>query len=394
MKKLVWVIALVFTACGSERTPVQATETEGSPDAKPPTPSPAQRPSVETSIAEDAAIERQLDGRWVTLAQMHEPREFASATVLRDGRVLVVGGEDDAHALASAELFDPATGQWTQSGQLSLPRTRHAAILLEDGRVLVVGGASSAKQEPIGPLLFFSEMYDPTTGMWARLADVPYAGSGDLFLRSDGRVLWVGQSGAVLGYDPRIDAWEVYDPPICTHHLAHAAYTEGGVVVFGGYCSLMEFWRGETGTWETLGSVNVRRPNWPAVATLNPRTIIAVHGDPADQPPTSELWNADTNTWRLMPQPRYWRGASVPVIMGPGLVMLVGGADTLSDATAEVFDLSRNSWALVPQMGSPHGYRHFAVRLHDGRVLVGGGFNTRERRASKEVEVLELRPLD
>jgi hypothetical protein len=70
------------------------------------------------------------------------PRHYGyfTATLLSDGRVLIVGGEDTGREpLAEAEIWDPTTKRFTKAGSPLLPRSRHAAALLQDGRVLIVG---------------------------------------------------------------------------------------------------------------------------------------------------------------------------------------------------------------------------------------------------------------
>jgi hypothetical protein len=68
-------------------------------------------------------------------------RYNATATVLRDGRVLVAGGTDGLDPL---ELYDPISGTWSVLGEARMERTSHSATLLEDGSVLFIGGSPSS----------------------------------------------------------------------------------------------------------------------------------------------------------------------------------------------------------------------------------------------------------
>lgn len=67
-----------------------------------------------------------------------------TATLLPNGKVLVVGGQDglivSSAALSSAEVYDPTTGTGSPAGGLSDARVAHTATLLPTGRVLVTGG--------------------------------------------------------------------------------------------------------------------------------------------------------------------------------------------------------------------------------------------------------------
>src|SRR5215471_16294672 len=50
--------------------------------------------------------------QWEYTGSLNAARFHHTATLLPDGRVLVAGGEDGYNALASVELYDPATGIW------------------------------------------------------------------------------------------------------------------------------------------------------------------------------------------------------------------------------------------------------------------------------------------
>lgn len=73
---------------------------------------------------------------------LREVRGAHTATLLSDGRVLVVGGvstkDGEADYLATAEVWVPATATFGPAGSLSEGRLGHTTTLLLDGRVLVV----------------------------------------------------------------------------------------------------------------------------------------------------------------------------------------------------------------------------------------------------------------
>jgi hypothetical protein len=97
-------------------------------------------------------------------------RYHHTATLLPDGRVLVVGGMDADRTIGSAEVWDPVTDTCGPAGSLPEARSSHTATLLSDGRVLVVGGGGpcqvpgtlSCDSDGNG-VLASAEVWDPAT---------------------------------------------------------------------------------------------------------------------------------------------------------------------------------------------------------------------------------------
>jgi hypothetical protein len=141
-------------------------------------------------------------GAWKATGRMLVPGGGA-ATLLRNGKVLVAGGYDPAiGALSAAELYDPASGTWATTGSMVTTIGTYGATLLPDGRVLVVGDGRD------GPSL---EIYDPQSGSWSPppAGTWTHDGNDDLIVLLDGRLLLLGVPGspATETYDFRSGSW-------------------------------------------------------------------------------------------------------------------------------------------------------------------------------------------
>src|SRR5450759_1807246 len=145
------------------------------------------------------------NGSWTATGKMPTPRQFHTATLLPDGKVLVAGGTDSNNnlgsnsALASAELYDPSNGSWTATGSMVTPRMFHTATLLPDGKVLVAGGTAvpGGDMGGGGPTLASAELYDPSNGSWTATGKMPTPRQGHTAtLLPDGKVLVAGGPGS------------------------------------------------------------------------------------------------------------------------------------------------------------------------------------------------------
>jgi hypothetical protein len=96
-----------------------------------------------------------------------EGRSNHTATVLEDGRVLLVGGigssgEKPCEITPTAETWDPGDGKFRKAaGALGVPRVGHAASLLPDGRVLIIGGWTTGLE------YMLAEVFSPETETFA-----------------------------------------------------------------------------------------------------------------------------------------------------------------------------------------------------------------------------------
>jgi hypothetical protein len=112
---------------------------------------------------------------------MANPRQWHTATLLPDGRVLIAGGLNNT----SAEVYDPATETFTPTGSMTAPRWASAANSLGNGKVLITGYPTA-------------ELYDPANGVFTLADPANNYGNGSTALLRDGRVLIPGTDGVSL----------------------------------------------------------------------------------------------------------------------------------------------------------------------------------------------------
>src|SRR5262245_52223381 len=246
----------------------------------------------------------QSTGTFTPTGNMNAPRFAHTATLLRNGKVLIAGGSSTREMwqpLSSAELYDPATGTFTPTGDMTWPRLGHTATLLPDGKVLIVGRA--------GPNTVTADLYDSETGTFrpAELIGSAAADCPSAALLNNGKVLIVfgayypGPKG--LGIPALL-----YDP-------VEQRFTAAAVSTIG----IVEEEACPTATLLTDGNVLV---TW--------------------QNPAAELYQPDNNSFvrvgTMLVPGEYW--SYTAILLTTGNVLIAGGEPGYDGTTAELYDPS------------------------------------------------------
>lgn len=207
---------------------------------------------------------------WSSAGTMSVTRHLHTATLLPDGRVLVVGGytlEGDYQLPAgrtSAEIYDPAAGTWTAAAPTNMPRMQHTATLLPSGRVLVIGGGGEIHTDYYSdddgdhwttiPADATAEIYDPASNTWTSTTPPSLAyGPGSAAARMHGgRVMAIGYDGAEI-YKEASDSWTPIEEPIDSPRsfLTATSLHDGSVLIAGG--------RGRTASGASITLASVER---------------------------------------------------------------------------------------------------------------------------------------
>jgi hypothetical protein len=120
-----------------------------------------------------------------------------TATLLDNGRVLLTGGEhEDIGRFKTAELYDPSTGTFARTGDMAFVRDGHTATLLAGGTVLIAGGEGTDGCDVPGcniTSMSSLEIYDPAKGVFAPAGTMKVSREFHrATLLKDGRVLITG----------------------------------------------------------------------------------------------------------------------------------------------------------------------------------------------------------
>lgn len=163
---------------------------------------------------------------YAPVSDLNEPRADHSATLLEDGRVLIVGGaaSGNRYAHATVEIFDPAEGTFRRlAAEMTSPRQQHTATLLRNGWVLIAGGVQGTGNGAAGPALQSAELFDPDSECFYPTGSLHAPRHlHTATLLADDRVLILGGSSSSKTGGVIHATAELYDPETGQFHLAGA----------------------------------------------------------------------------------------------------------------------------------------------------------------------------
>jgi len=272
-----------------------------------------------------------------TLTPMSGGHVIGTATLLNDGRALIVAGDDN-----SLEIFDPVLETWTNALPLPYAISRHTSTLLPNGKLLIAGGQLT----DYSPGLLYTNcfLFDSISWHWTETQPM---------------------------LEPR------------RRHTA-TLLNSGKVLVAGGFnsgpTSLIqknaELYDPATESWTYTGALNIARRFH--TATLLPSGKVLVAGGERTNlqiaTATAELYDPTTESWTLTGPMNTGRVYHAACLLPNGKVLVTGGeyrqASGQRFKTSEIFDPVAETWSPGPLMNNSR-YEHSATPLSNGQVLVG-----------------------
>ncbi|MEK7703660.1 MAG: kelch repeat-containing protein, partial [Myxococcota bacterium] len=365
------------------------------------------------SVAATAELWTADDATVTAGGSLTEPRDTwigTEAALLPDGRVMIPGGASTQSGarLATAEAWDPASEIATALPSMSVGRVGGTVVLLADGRVLVAGGLGSSGE------LGSAEVFDPSAnagaGAWSATGSLAEGrGAAVGVLLHDGRVLVVGGTGAA----PALASAEVWDPQgaggvgsfsdagaMSAARVEHASVLlyDGRVLITGGWDGVAtnpvstELWdpraNDGSGRWSTSGD---RSYTGGTLILLADGRAVTVGNYMNSDPP--EVWSPATGTWSTLALPAELRTNHVAMLLPDGRMLIGGGYDssvTYDVAPLDVWDPATDAWQQQGILTVPR-YDLWGKVLVDGRAWLAGG-NVTGGDSSAAVEVWSAAP--
>ena len=230
------------------------------------------------------------------------------------------------------------------SGEMQAGRAAHAATRLDDGRVLITGGMRVNAEFHDS-----AELFDPRSRQFSMLkgrltmARVSHTAT----LLQDGRVLIVG--GWSQREAPEASA-EIFDPK--------------GL------------------TFRPVGEMRVRRSGHTATLLEDGRVLIAGGHDGSLFHRSIEVFDPKRERFQVHSDLVSPRKLHTATRIGKGRILFAGGEISRNQVTdtVEILDVAGGQSTTVKASLSTNRYKHDAIQLRDGRVLIYGGSDARDRR--------------
>jgi hypothetical protein len=311
-------------------------------------------------------------------AKLLVPRAFHTATLLRDGSVVICGGVSDIPVGWTPEKLNqklptPTAAMERLNGEslltmasspsgclpgsgkgcMASARMAHTATLLQSGNVLVAGGLESDDKEPVAKV----EVFSPEENRFVRAGSLSKPRAWHRAVASDGGAMILAGESYTLKEAKKTVNYSLPGEQFAGGSLGPAPGLLKGRRAF-------TLTRLSDGTLVAAGGLDRARDQNPA--PLGSIELLS---------PGAPGWKTSRARLKV---PRAYHTAT---LLDDGTILYVGGLSAFSatggesTGTIEQYDPGRDTVIRLPRSLGRNRWAHTATLLTDGRVLVVGGFS-------------------
>ena len=285
---------------------------------------------------------------WSYLPDMPIPRQ-AHCSALVNGKIYVIGGQNDSGLIGSVLAYDIKTQTWSTCANRTY-LARNSGAIVWNGKIYVFGGSDGSNG------VFIVEIYDPVTDTWSRGSPGGYADAVAVTVLDNKMYMMGGYSSSVPSkytrvYDLVNNTWSSVANMLQSRCYAGAAAINNKIYVYGGWdgsstVSSCEEYDPVTNTWRLKSPMNV--PRHYMGYTGSAQFAFALGGS-LGASSTAEYYNPGFDQWKMISPTLKNRYNSSAVFDGTkGKLYDIAGAIYPSgnrDSTAEVYSVTQ--WLAV-----------------------------------------------
>lgn len=310
--------------------------------------------SINSKKFNNVDIYNPINNKIIKSGKINEERYNHSATLLKDGRILLTGGYGKYGEMSSSEIYNPKTKKSIKMPNMHYSRQEHSAVLLKNGKVLIVGGHQTLihKQKQINNI---AEIFDPVANKFCKAPKMNYKYFRRPFVvtLNNGKVFIAGgyKKNGKWGFPESEQRYaELYDP--------------------------------EKNTFVSLGKM-IKNHSYGTATLLKDGRVILIGGNSADKSNKAtkftEIFDPKTRSFKLAALLNDNRLFHTATLLKNGKILITGGETTAVRKTnylysAEIYDPNKNKFYKISNMVTPRAM-HLAILLPNGNVILFGGFN-------------------
>ena len=330
--------------------------------------------------------------------KLNYPRSFHQSHILPDGRVIVFGGWNNIYptptTYETAEIYNPETRSWGLAASMNQTRVFFTSVVLPSGNVLAIGGDSDGNFNPLKSC----EVYDVKSNKWMVTAEMNVARRNHRAIKlRNGNILVAGgtDDGTCELYDAASSTWRYTGKLNISRGdegISLVMLVNGSILLTGGETQeasrSAEIYNPQNGQWTLVENrLSFSRTDHNSILLANGTVLIVGSAFTGSQGTEySEVYNVGTKSFEKEARHQVLISKNNPLLLlDDGSVLVHTQGNYYSNTQAfQLYKPSTGSWTAMMNTNFFGNNAYRIHKLHDGSILVIGGYTSIDIGATKD----------